>query len=96
MGNSDIIQHTAPELITPHRSDLAIFVKQHPQGPDRIHLFDAGAGANGIAIAQAFWVRGEPVSDRDRLLADHPALAIDRAQGACCPDRAVGVQGWLA
>jgi len=72
MGNSDIIEHTAPELTTPHRSDLAIFVKQHPQGSDRIHLLDAVAGTSGIAIAQAFRVRGERVSDRDRLLADHP------------------------
>jgi hypothetical protein len=77
MGNSDIIEHTAPELIKPYRSDLAsICDAAPPQGPDRIYVFDAVVGASGVAIATAFRVRRRRVLDRDRFLADHLALAI--------------------
>jgi len=92
MSNNDVIERTAPELLKPYRSDTAnVCEAAPPQGPDRICLLDAVAGASGIAIAEAFKVRRERISDRDRFLADHPALAIDLAQvlGALGGDRVV-------
>src|SRR3954454_14845364 len=81
MSNNDVIERTAPELIKPYRSGVANICEAAPtQGPDRIYLLDAVASANGIAIAKASKVRRERVSDRDRFLTDHPALAIDLAQ----------------